>query len=122
MPPIGESGPQGRAFVLTIPLNGCLPGKLLWSNRNCRCWVFENVFSFVAIVVSRSLIGDNYGVVKKGCSQSMRVPLRMLQRATKPFPLPGTTWVSNGGGLNSSVGSLSSTWWAVLIGVPDSSG
>jgi hypothetical protein len=27
--PITASGPQGRAFVLTIPLNGYLPGKLL---------------------------------------------------------------------------------------------
>ena len=78
MPPMGELGPQGRAFVLTIPLNGCLPGKLLWSDKNCRYWVFESVFSFVAIVVSRSLIGDNCGVVKKGCSQSMHVPLRMF--------------------------------------------
>ena len=68
MPPMGELGPQDRAFVLTIPLNGCLQGKLLWRNMNCRCLVFESVFSFVAIAASRRLIGDNCGVVKRGCS------------------------------------------------------
>lgn len=29
IPPITESGPNGRALVLTMPPNACLPGKLL---------------------------------------------------------------------------------------------
>lgn len=43
------------------------------------------------------LIGDNSGVASEGCSESMHVPLEMLKRATKPFPLPGTSTVSKGG-------------------------
>ena len=61
------------------------------------------------MLLSIRLIGDKFGVVKRGFSKSMLVPLVMLKRATRPFPLPGTVWISKSGRSNSRIVSVPDT-------------
>src|SRR3954447_1650749 len=46
----------------------------------------------------------------------------MLKRATRPFPLPATDWISKSATFNSFMGSLPDTYPAMVVGISGSSG
>lgn len=118
---MGESGPHGRAFVRTMPLNGFFPGKLLCKERNWRWASFGSFRSSIEICFSimAALVASE--VVKNGFSEIINWPFAMLKRATRPCPFPSTGFISYSGKFSSRIGSVPSTNCAMVVGTSGSS-
>ena len=70
---------------------------------------------------SITLSGNKFRVVKRGFSQSIRLPLAMLKRATIPLPLPCIDWMSKSCRFNSFIWSVPNANCAVLVEISGSS-
>ena len=93
IPPVVASDPRGSALVRTLPSSGPFSSsKELCKERNaCRC-SSRRAATFLEIE-SRVLEFPPRGTLNNGDSERMRVPLMIVVAATRPWPLPGISWI-----------------------------
>ena len=97
IPPVVASDPRGSALVRTLPSSGpSSSSKELCKERNaCRC-SSGRAATFLEME-SRTYFLEfpprDRGTLNNGDSERMRVPLMIVVAATRPWPLPGISWI-----------------------------
>src|ERR1700733_10016600 len=95
IPPVVASDLRGSALVRTLPSSGpSSSSKESCKERNaCRC-SSRRTATFLEMEPRRCVLEfPPQGTLNNGDSERMRVPLMIVVAATRPWPLPGISWI-----------------------------
>src|SRR3954452_14170730 len=95
IPPVVASDPRGSALVRTLPSSGpSSSSKELCKERNaCRCSSRRAATSLEIELRRYFLELLPQGTLNNEDSERMCVPLMIVVAATRPWPLPGISWI-----------------------------